>query len=172
MVVALVGVTLVAKTSREGFQQPWVLRTVRAVAFGATFTCPTSDRVVFKSEGAGFLSVASDAHFFNAPHFLVGRLAGVDIVAVATNQTPFRDRMAEVESKLVDLPLVARAAQGQLIGFQQGFGLGGSNENLAHQLQPIASNLVLCPFFPVPVNLVAGGASCIGLGVGRPVPLR
>ena len=142
------------------------------MAFGATFTCPTSNWVVLKSERTRFISVASDAHLLDNSHLLVGSLGGMDIVAITADHSPFRDRMVEVEPKLVDLPLMARTAQSQLVGFQQPFRFWRRHENLPHQLQTVVFALVPCLLSRVPMNLVTSSARDIGLSVNSPVPLR
>ena len=142
------------------------------MAFGATFTCPTSNWVVLKSERTRFISVASDAHLLDNSHLLVGSLAWVNIVAIAANHSPFWNRMVEVEPKLVDFTLMARTAQTQFVGFQQSLGFWCGHKNLLHQLQAISFVLVPCPLSRVPMNLVASSARDIGLSVNSPVPLR
>jgi hypothetical protein len=172
MVVAFVGMALVAQTSRKGFKQSRVVRAVRAMAFGASFTRPTSNWVVLKSKWTGFFSVASYAHLLDDSHLLVSSLAGMDIVAITADHSPFRDGMVEVEPKLVDFTLMARTAQSQFVGFQQPFGFWCGHKNLPHQLQAIVPFLVPRPSPLVPVNLVAIDTRDIGSGVNGPVPLR
>jgi hypothetical protein len=110
VVVALVGVALVAQAARKGVQKVRVGRAVRAMAFGAPFSRPTCNGVVLKRKRTDFFSVAGDAHLLDGGDLFAGRFAGMDIVTIAADHSPFGKGMVKVEAKFADFPLMAAPA--------------------------------------------------------------
>ena len=95
----------------------------------------------------------------------------MNIVAIAADHPSFWEGMVEVKPKLADLFLMARTAQSQLIPFQQCLRFSRSHKNPPYHLQPIAFFLIPSPPSLVPMDLMAIGATDIGLSVGSAVPL-
>jgi len=118
MVVAFVGVTLIAQTARKGFQQARVMGTVGTVTLNATIPHPTSNGVMFKGERSRLFCMASYAHFLNSDNSLLGSLARVNVMAIAANHATFRKGMVEVEAEFVNFALVTLTAQSRFIGLQ------------------------------------------------------
>lgn len=147
------------------------MRAVRAMAFSASFACPTRNGVMLKGEGTDFLSVASDAHCLDNLHLFAGRFTGMDIVAIAADHPPFGHWVVEVEAKFGNLGAVARAAQRPLIRFQQSFWLRCRHKKRAQDGIAVGLFPVSCLPSLVPMDLMAIGASDIGLSVGSAEPL-
>ena len=141
------------------------------MAFGAAVSRPTCNGVVLKGEGTNLIGMAGDTHCLDDWHLFAVRFAGMDIVAIAADHSPFRDGMVEVEAKFADLFLVARTAQRPFVPFQQSLRLRCRHKKRAQNEIAVGLFLVLRPPSLVPMNLVAIGASDIGLSVGSAMPL-
>jgi len=122
---------LCAKSPGEHLQHLGVLRSMRVMALQASFTSQTFGGIVLVDEWPGDLCVAGYARLAIRRHAYrvslvrrprVGVRLGactlwVDEMAVAAHHASFGHGMVEVLPELVDLTLVAGAAQRGLIGF-------------------------------------------------------
>src|SRR5687768_5585653 len=143
-----VRMALVAETARESGQHFRIVGAVRAVAFHTAFTRVARDRIVLEDKRPGHVSMAGFAHLRSllkvAYHPLVGGAdsgqrgvlllggsARVDLMTVAADHPPLRNRMMEVVAKLAGFLGVAFAAEAGLVRLEQlpGLGRGGEERN-------------------------------------------